>query len=433
MLDAECRVGLANDAFYALARRDGGADRGQAPLGHRPRHLERPPTLRQALKDACAGKRPLVNLEIERSLQGRGRTLVLNTRAIVRADRPIAGAAGRRRRHRRAPGRGAAHRRRNAAAGRQAEGRVPRHPGARTAESAGPDALRARDCCGAPTATPVEIDAGAAGARPPGDPHGPDRRRSARRVAHHAGQGRTAQGAPRAGAAVVNAAVELCRPGDRRGPAHADRSRCPTSRSRSTPIAVRLTQVLVNLLNNAIKFTPPGGHIWLIAETIGRARPSVRTSSGSASATPASASRQSMLPKIFDMFMQGDVSLERTRAGLGVGLTLVRNLVALHGGTVDVRSDGEGSGSEFTVSPADRSARRSRRAAGDDAADDAAAGAAAADPRRRRQRRRPRDARVPADAPKATPSRRPPMGRRRSRPRRRFIPTSPFSTSACRA
>ena len=50
------------------------------------------------------------------------------------------------------------------------------------------------------------------------------------------------------------------------------------------------------------------------------------------------------------MFMQGDVSLERTQAGLGVGLTLVRNLVALHGGTVDVRSDGEGSGSEFTVS-----------------------------------------------------------------------------------
>ena len=57
-----------------------------------------------------------------------------------------------------------------------------------------------------------------------------------------------------------------------------------------------------------------------------------------------------MLPKIFDMFMQGDVSLERTRAGLGVGLTLVRNLVALHGGTVEVRSEGEGRGSEFTVS-----------------------------------------------------------------------------------
>ena len=75
-----------------------------------------------------------------------------------------------------------------------------------------------------------------------------------------------------------------------------------------------------------------------------------RTKFAFAFAIPVSASRRHLLPKIFDMFMQGDVSLERTRAGLGVGLTLVRNLVALHGGTVDVHSDGEGSGSEFTVS-----------------------------------------------------------------------------------
>ena len=112
--------------------------------------------------------------------------------------------------------------------------------------------------------------------------------------------------------------------------------------------AVRLTQVLVNLLNNAIKFTPPGGHIWLIAETSGepehlnQVRIRVRDTGVGIPAH--------MLPKIFDMFMQGDVSLERTQAGLGVGLTLVRNLVALHGGTVDVHSEGEGSGSEFTVS-----------------------------------------------------------------------------------
>jgi hypothetical protein len=68
-------------------------------------------------------------------------------------------------------------------------------------------------------------------------------------------------------------------------------------------------------------------------------------------------------PKICDMFMQGDVSLERSRAGLGVGLTLVRNLVALHGGTVDVHSDGEGTGSEFTVSlPIDPKAQAPRAA-----------------------------------------------------------------------
>jgi CheY-like chemotaxis protein len=55
------------------------------------------------------------------------------------------------------------------------------------------------------------------------------------------------------------------------------------------------------------------------------------------------------LPHIFDMFMQGDRSLEKTRGGLGVGLTLVRDLVALHGGTVQARSEGPGAGSEFIV------------------------------------------------------------------------------------
>ena len=80
------------------------------------------------------------------------------------------------------------------------------------------------------------------------------------------------------------------------------------------------------------------------------------------------------------MFMQGDLSLERTRAGLGVGLTLVRKLVALHGGTVDVHSDGEGSGSEFTVSlPLDP--RHSRHATAEDDGRRRAGHATAADSR----------------------------------------------------
>jgi CheY-like chemotaxis protein len=73
---------------------------------------------------------------------------------------------------------------------------------------------------------------------------------------------------------------------------------------------------------------------------------------------------EEQLPRIFEMFMQGDVSLERTRAGLGVGLTLVKNLVVLHGGTVEARSGGNGSGSEFTVClPLDPKAQPARRPA----------------------------------------------------------------------
>ena len=112
--------------------------------------------------------------------------------------------------------------------------------------------------------------------------------------------------------------------------------------------SVRLAQVIVNLLNNAIKFTPPGGHIWLIAERTGEVpeRPDhvrIRVRDTGIGVAP------EVRDQVFDMFMQGDRSLERTRGGLGVGLTLVRNLVALHGGRVDVWSDGVGRGSEFVV------------------------------------------------------------------------------------
>jgi two-component system, chemotaxis family, CheB/CheR fusion protein len=169
---------------------------------------------------------------------------------------------------------------------------------------------------------------------------------------------------------LVTSAVELCRPG-------IDASRHTLTISLpDEPVtlegdAVRLTQVLVNLLNNAIKFTPQGGHIWLIAETSGeqtggpdQVRLRIRdTGVGIA---------RDLQPKIFDIFIQGDVSLERARAGLGVGLTLVRNLVALHGGTVDVHSDGEGTGTEFTVClPIDPQAQPPR--ADTDTASDAAA------------------------------------------------------------
>jgi signal transduction histidine kinase/ActR/RegA family two-component response regulator len=111
--------------------------------------------------------------------------------------------------------------------------------------------------------------------------------------------------------------------------------------------AIRLTQVLVNLVSNAAKFTPRGGHVWLIAEIGGdEVHPTlvkirVRDTGIGISAD--------LLPKVFDMFEQGNQTLERPNRGLGIGLTLARNLVHLHGGTIAAQSDGPGSGSEFVV------------------------------------------------------------------------------------
>ncbi len=104
----------------------------------------------------------------------------------------------------------------------------------------------------------------------------------------------------------------------------------------------RLAQVIGNLLNNACKFTDPGGHVWLnVEEGDGEAVVRVRDNGIGIAAEH--------LPRLFDMFAQVDTSLERSRDGLGIGLTLVKTLVELHGGSVDARSDGPGHGSEFTV------------------------------------------------------------------------------------
>lgn len=104
----------------------------------------------------------------------------------------------------------------------------------------------------------------------------------------------------------------------------------------------RLTQVLTNLLNNAVKFTPSGGHVWLSAERQkGEAVVRVRDTGIGIPADK--------LPRIFDLFTQVDSSLEKSRGGLGVGLTLVKRLVEMHGGTVAAHSEGNGQGSELVV------------------------------------------------------------------------------------
>ena len=105
---------------------------------------------------------------------------------------------------------------------------------------------------------------------------------------------------------------------------------------------VRLAQVFGNLMQNACKFTKPGGHISLDAEQQGG--DVVITVRDSGVGIPSD-----MLRKIFEMFTQGDQSLERSEGGLGIGLTLVRRLVELHGGSVQAFSAGPEQGSQFVV------------------------------------------------------------------------------------
>ena len=106
--------------------------------------------------------------------------------------------------------------------------------------------------------------------------------------------------------------------------------------------AVRLDQVLTNLMTNAVKYTPPGGRIRVtLREEAGEAVLSVEDTGFGI--TPR------LLPFIFDMYTQADRTLDRAQGGLGIGLTLVRRLVELHGGTIVASSEGEGRGSTFTV------------------------------------------------------------------------------------
>jgi PAS domain S-box-containing protein len=104
----------------------------------------------------------------------------------------------------------------------------------------------------------------------------------------------------------------------------------------------RLTQIVANLLNNAAKYTPKGGRISLSTERIGD-EVAIRVRDNGMGITA------DVMPGIFGMFVQADSSLHRSQGGLGIGLTLVRSLVELHGGTVEATSDGLGMGCEFTV------------------------------------------------------------------------------------
>ena len=105
---------------------------------------------------------------------------------------------------------------------------------------------------------------------------------------------------------------------------------------------VRLTQVLGNLLNNASKYTGEGGAIVLEA-LASETEVEISVTDDGAGIAP------DMLPRVFDIFAQEDRTLDRAKGGLGIGLTLVRRLVQLHGGSVEARSAGLGRGSQFLV------------------------------------------------------------------------------------
>jgi PAS domain S-box-containing protein len=104
----------------------------------------------------------------------------------------------------------------------------------------------------------------------------------------------------------------------------------------------RLAQVFVNLLHNAAKYTEKAGHIWLSAER--RGNEAVVSVRDTGIGIPAE-----HLPRLFTMFSQVTSALERSQGGLGIGLSLVKGLVELHGGSIEARSGGPGKGSELTV------------------------------------------------------------------------------------
>ena len=141
--------------------------------------------------------------------------------------------------------------------------------------------------------------------------------------------------------AVVQSAVEACRPFiERRG--HRLQVALPPQPVYLDADAARLAQVFCNLLNNAAKYTDRGGCIQLsLQPEAGAVVIKVRDDGVGIAAD--------MLEKIFESFTQLDRSLERAQGGLGIGLSLVRGLVRMHGGTVEARSDGPGAGSEFLV------------------------------------------------------------------------------------
>ena len=142
-------------------------------------------------------------------------------------------------------------------------------------------------------------------------------------------------------AGVVARAVETAQPVlDAQG--HGLTVSLPPEPLRLEAEPIRLSQVIGNLLTNAAKYTERSGRIWL--EAVREGGEVVLRVRDTGMGMPAD-----LVPQVFDLFVQGERSLARSQGGLGIGLTLVRRLVELHGGSVSASSAGPGRGSEFTI------------------------------------------------------------------------------------
>ena len=110
----------------------------------------------------------------------------------------------------------------------------------------------------------------------------------------------------------------------------------------------RFVQVVSNLLHNAVKFTDPGGQIRIDAEL----KPPAEGADGELSVTVTDSGigiTREMLPRVFDLFIQGEATAQSSQGGLGIGLALARRLIEMHGGSIDASSGGPGHGSTFTI------------------------------------------------------------------------------------
>jgi signal transduction histidine kinase/CheY-like chemotaxis protein len=155
---------------------------------------------------------------------------------------------------------------------------------------------------------------------------------------------------------VISSAVETTRPSIEAGRHQLD-VELPAEPVQLYGDPVRLAQIFSNLLNNAAKFTPEGGHIRLVAVR-DRETAVVSVHDDGIGIDP------SIRPHLFEMFSQAVQGFDRPQAGLGIGLSLVRTLVDLHGGTVECSSAGPGKGSTFTVRLPIAHARAGRPEAG---------------------------------------------------------------------